>query len=59
LRTFGDEIQTTNDLEWIILSATSRFVGDRTGRREPREIKRGTQTKFEILKQPRASSQND
>ena len=36
---YSDELKTANDLMWIILSAASRFVRDRPGREEPREIK--------------------
>lgn len=52
---YSDELETANDLMWIILSATSRFVRDRPGRHEPREIKRRNLTKFAKLKQPRPS----
>lgn len=52
---FGDELKTANDLMWIILSATSRFVRDRPGRHEPRQIKRRNLTKYSKLKTPRPS----
>lgn len=47
-RTYHDELTTTNDLMWIILSAGSRFVRNRPGRQEPRAIKR-RQTKYPKL----------
>lgn len=52
---FGNELETANDLMWIILSATSRFVRDRPGRQEPRAIKRSNLTKYPKLKMPRPS----
>ena len=52
---FSDELETANDLMWIILSATSRFVRDRPGRQEPRAIKRRNLTKYPKLKTPRPS----
>lgn len=52
---FSDELATSNDLMWIILSASSRLVRDRPGRDEPRAIKRRNQTKYPKLKQPRPS----
>jgi len=52
---FGDELETANDLMWIILSATSRLVRDRPGRDEPRQIKRRNLTKYPKLRTPRPS----
>jgi hypothetical protein len=52
---FRDELETSNDLMWIILSATSRLVRDRPGREEPRELKRRNQSKYPKLKTPRPS----
>ncbi len=40
---------------WIILSAASRFIRDRPGRKEAREIKRRNLTKDAKLKKPRPS----
>jgi len=37
---FSDELETSDDLMWIVLSATSRLVRDRPGREESRELKR-------------------
>lgn len=54
-RSFSDELETSNDLMWIILSATSRFVRDRPNREEPRAIKRRNLTKYPKLKEPRPS----
>jgi hypothetical protein len=54
-RSFGDELETSNDLMWIILSASSRLVRDRPGRLEPRAIKRRNLTKYAKLKEPRPS----
>lgn len=54
-RSFGDELETSNDLMWIILSASSRLVRDRPGRQEPRAIKRRNLTKYPKLKEPRPS----
>ena len=51
---FADELETVNDLAWIIASAGSRFVRNRPGRTEPRAIKR-RQSKYEKLKEPRPS----
>jgi hypothetical protein len=51
---FADELETTDDLMWIILSAGSRLVRNRLGRNEPRAIKR-RQSKYEKLKTPRPS----
>lgn len=51
---FADELETTDDLMWIILSAGSKFVRNRPGREEPRAIKR-RQSKYEKLKTPRPS----
>lgn len=52
---FSDELESSNDLMWIILSATSRLVRDRPGREEPRELKRRNQSKYPKLKKPRPS----
>lgn len=52
---FSEEIETAYDLMWIILSACSRFVRDRPGRQEPREIKARHATKYPQLKEPRPS----
>jgi hypothetical protein len=52
---FSNELATANDLMWIILSATSRFVRDRPGRQEPRAINRRNLTKYPKLKTPRPS----
>lgn len=52
---YSNELETANDLMWIILSATSRFVRDRPGRHKPREIKRRNLTKFAKLREPRPS----
>jgi len=54
-RSFSDELETTNDLMWIILSASSRLVRDRPGREEPRAIKKRNLTKYAKLKEPRPS----
>lgn len=54
-RNFGDEIATTNDVMWIILSATSRLVRNRPNREEPRAIKRRNLTKYPKLREPRPS----
>jgi hypothetical protein len=54
-RSFGDELETSRDLMWIILSASSRLVRDRPGRQEPRAIKRRNLTKYPKLKEPRPS----
>jgi hypothetical protein len=54
-RSFSDELETSNDLMWIILSASSRLVRDRPGRQEPRAIKRRNLTKYAKLKEPRPS----
>jgi len=54
-KNFGDELETTNDLMWIILSAGSRLVRNRPGREEPRAIKRRNLTKYPKLKEPRPS----
>lgn len=54
-RDFSDELETTNDLMWIILSASSRLVRDRPGREEPRAIKRRNMTKYAKLQAPRPS----
>lgn len=50
---FGDERHSTNDLMWIILSASKRFVRDRPNRQEPRAIKKRTTTKYPTLTKPR------
>lgn len=52
---FSDELETSHDMMWIILSASSRFVRDRPGRQEPRAIKRRHATKYAQLKEPRPS----
>lgn len=52
---FSDELETSHDLMWIILSATSRLVRDRPRREEPRELKRRNQSKYPKLKKPRPS----
>ena len=52
---FSDELETSNDLMWIVLSATSRLVRDRPGREEPRELKRRNQSKYPKMKVPRPS----
>ncbi len=52
---FSDELETPNDLMWIILSASSRLVRGRPGREEPRAIKKRGLTKYTKLKQPRPS----
>lgn len=54
-RNFSDELKTPYDIMWIILSASSRFVRNRPGRVEPREIKRRHHTKYGRLKAPRPS----
>jgi hypothetical protein len=51
---FGKEIESAYDLMWIILSACARFVRDRPGRQEPREIK-ARHAKYPKLIQPRPS----
>lgn len=52
--TFGNEIQTPYDLMWIILSVCARFVRDRPGRQEPRELK-ARHSKYPSMKNPRPS----
>lgn len=52
---FSDELETPNDLMWIILSASSRLVRGRPGREEPRAIKKRGLTKYAKLKEPRPS----
>lgn len=52
---FSDELETSNDLMWIVLSATSRLCRDRPGREEPRELKRRNQTKYKKMSSPRPS----
>ncbi len=52
---FSDELETSDDLMWIVLSATSRLVRDRPGREEPRELKRRNQSKYPKMKKPRPS----
>jgi hypothetical protein len=54
-RTYSDELESSEDMMWIILSASSRLVRDRPGRDEPRAIKARNQTKYPKLKQPRPS----
>jgi hypothetical protein len=53
---FADELETVEDLLWIVLSAGARFVRNRPGRDEPRAIKR-RHGKYERLKIPRPSRQ--
>jgi Transposase DDE domain len=53
--TYGRETQTAYDLMWIIHGACARFVRDRPGRQEPREIKKRHVTKYPTLKKPRPS----
>lgn len=52
--TYRDQLKTTDDLMWIILSAGSRLVRNRPGREEPRAIKR-RQSKYSLLTEPRPS----
>ena len=52
---FSDELNSSSDLMWIILSATSRLVRHRPGRSEPREIKKRHHTKYATMKQQRPS----
>ena len=52
---YRDELESSEDLMWIVLSASSRLVRDRPGREEPREIKRRHLTKYGKLKSPRPS----
>lgn len=54
-RNFSDDLETPNDLMWIILSASSRLVRGRPGREEPRAIKKRGLTKYPKLKEPRPS----
>jgi hypothetical protein len=54
-RNFSDELETANDLTWIVLSASARLVRDRPGREEPRAIKKRGLTKYPKLKEPRPS----
>lgn len=51
---FGDEIETVDDIAWMIHSTASRLVRDRPGRNEPRAIKR-RHAKYPKLKEPRLS----
>ena len=51
---FHDELETIDDLVWIIHSTGSHLVRNRPGRNEPRAIKRG-HTKYPKLKEPRPS----
>ncbi len=53
--TYRNELETTKDLTWLILSASSRLVRNRPGREEPRAIKRWNTTKYPKLKIPRPS----
>lgn len=53
--TYSDELTTSEDLMWIILSASSHLVRNRPGREEPRVIKKRNQTKYAKLKVPRPS----
>lgn len=52
---YRDELESSKDLMWIVLSASSRLVRDRPSREEPREIKRRKLTKYGKLKSPRPS----
>ena len=54
-QSFSDELETPNDLMWIVLSASSRLVRGRPGREEPRAIKKRGLTKYPKLKEPRPS----
>ena len=54
-RNFSDELKTSADMMWIILSATSRLVRDRPNRDEPRAIKTRAGTKYPRLNEPRPS----
>lgn len=56
-RTFAVQRPTSDDLTWLILSTTTRFVRDRPNRTEPREIKRRDLTKYPKLREPRPSRQ--
>ena len=51
---FADELETSDDLMWIIQSAGSKLVRNRPNRQEPREIKR-RKSKYSKLKKPRPS----
>lgn len=53
---FSDELETEDDLMWIILSA-AELVRQRPGRNEPRAVKRRN-TKYPKLKIPRPSRNN-
>jgi hypothetical protein len=57
-RSFSDELETSNDLMWMILSASSRFIRDRPNREEPRANKKRNQTKYSKLKEPRPSGRH-
>lgn len=52
---FSDERETSVDLMWMVLSASSRLVRDRPGREEPRELKKRNQSKYPKMKKPRPS----
>lgn len=51
---YSGELESSEDLMWIILSASGRLVRNRPGREEPRKIKR-QQTKYGKLMSPRRS----
>jgi len=51
---FADELETTDDLLWIITSTADKLVRNRPGRNEPRTIKR-RHGKYERLETPRPS----
>ena len=51
---FHDELETLDDIVWIIHSSGSHLVRNRPGRNEPRAIKRG-HSKYPKLKEPRPS----
>lgn len=52
--TYCNQLETTSDLMWIILSAGTRLVRNRPGREEPRAIKR-RKPKYPLLTDPRPS----
>jgi hypothetical protein len=52
---FGEELESANDLMWIILAASTRSVRNRPGRQEPRATKKRGQSKYKKLKKPRPS----
>jgi putative transposase len=53
-QTYRNQLETTEDLMWIILSAGCRLVRNRPGREEPRAIKR-RKSKYSSLTEPRPS----